>query len=113
VIRVFPAMPSGWTDAAFHDMRAEGAFEVSAVRKSGRTQWLRVKSLAGEPCVIEWPGEAPQVYGAKAAPVSKGRYRIDLKTGKEVILAAKMVTTFTIAPLAAKATSLNGSGFSV
>lgn len=100
VIRVFPAMPTTWTDAAFHDMRAEGAFEVSAVRKEGRTQWLRVKSLAGEPCVIEWPGNAPRVYGAQAIPLGKDRYRLDLKTGQEAIVAIKGMKRFAIVPLA-------------
>jgi hypothetical protein len=49
-IRVFPAMPAAWPEAVFHDLRAEGAFLVSAGWKGGRTEWIRIKSLAGEPC---------------------------------------------------------------
>ncbi len=51
-IRIFPAVPSQWPDVTFHDLRAEGGFLVSAVRRGGKTQWVRVRSLAGEPCRI-------------------------------------------------------------
>ena len=51
-IRVFPALPDSWKDVAFHDFRAEGAFLISASRKNGITIFVRIKSLAGEPCII-------------------------------------------------------------
>ncbi|MCP4454122.1 MAG: alpha-L-fucosidase [Planctomycetes bacterium] len=52
-IAVFPAIPSSWDEAIFHDLRAEGAFLVSAERRHGKTAWVRIKSLAGEPCRIQ------------------------------------------------------------
>jgi alpha-L-fucosidase 2 len=52
-IDVFPAVPTVWRDAVFHDLRAEGAFLVSANRRNGATEWVRVKSLAGEPCRVK------------------------------------------------------------
>ncbi|MDR1485830.1 MAG: hypothetical protein LBT09_13540, partial [Planctomycetaceae bacterium] len=52
VIRIFPAVPAEWKDAAFQDLRAEGAFLVTAVRKDGKTSWVKVKSLAGELCRV-------------------------------------------------------------
>jgi alpha-L-fucosidase 2 len=42
VIRVFPAVPAEWTDVSFRDLRAEGAFLVSAQRKQGKTIWVRI-----------------------------------------------------------------------
>ena len=51
-IRVFPAVPAGWQDVVIHDLRTEGAFLVSAARRGGATQFVRVKSLAGEPCRV-------------------------------------------------------------
>lgn len=51
-LRIFPAVPSVWSNAVFRDLRAEGAFLVSAQRTDGRTRWIRVESLAGEPCVV-------------------------------------------------------------
>ncbi len=50
-LRIFPAMPSEWKDAEFRDLRTEGAFLVSAKRTGGITQWVRIKSMAGEPCI--------------------------------------------------------------
>ena len=44
VVRVFPAVPEGWADVSFHNLRAEGAFGVSAQRKDGATTWLRVRA---------------------------------------------------------------------
>ena len=52
-IAVFPAIPKAWDSAVFHDLRAEGAFLVSAERKGGKTAWVRIKSLAGEPCRVQ------------------------------------------------------------
>ena len=51
-IRVFPAVPDAWSDVAFHNLRTEGAFLVSAKRSAGQTQFVRIKSLAGQPCRI-------------------------------------------------------------
>lgn len=42
VIRVFPATPWRWHDAAFKSLRAEGGHRVSARRENGATTWLRV-----------------------------------------------------------------------
>jgi alpha-L-fucosidase 2 len=52
-IRVFRAIPKEWPDVLFNDLRAEGAFLVSGGWKNGRTDWIRIKSLAGEPCRLQ------------------------------------------------------------
>lgn len=46
-IRVFPAIPEGWKDVSFENLRAMGAFLVSAVRKDGKVVKLRVYSEKG------------------------------------------------------------------
>jgi hypothetical protein len=51
-IRVFPAVPASWPDATFHQLRAEGAFLVSASRRAGRTEWIQIESLAGQPATL-------------------------------------------------------------
>ena len=61
-IRVFPAAPDAWSDISFHNFRAEGAFLVSAVRKKGRTRWVRIQSLAGESFLLKVDMEDPVVY---------------------------------------------------
>ena len=52
-IRVFPATPSSWKDASFYQLRAEGAFLLSAKRENGKSRFIHIKSLAGEPCIIQ------------------------------------------------------------
>jgi hypothetical protein len=65
LIRVFPAVPGTWTNAVFHNLRAEGAFLVSAERKAGKTRWIRIKSLAGEPCRVWVDGQVQELRLAK------------------------------------------------
>lgn len=91
VIRVFPAVPGAWKDAVFHNLRAEGAFLVSAERKDGAVRWVRVRSLAGEPCRIR-PGFAGEARiraapeGARLTPLGGGAYELNLARGAEALL---------------------------
>lgn len=89
-IRVFPALPGAWKEAAFHDLRAEGAFLVSAVRSRGKTSWIRVKSLAGMSCrLITDMTDSVSVTaggGAKAIPLGDGRFELVLAEGEEIVL---------------------------
>lgn len=87
-IRVFPAIPQDWMNVGFEHLRAEGAFLVSASRQDGVTKWVRIKSLAGEPCLVK-PGfeGAFKVKGNhKLTDMGGGVYRIDIKKGQEVTL---------------------------
>ena len=62
VIRVFPAMPSTWPDAAFYQLRAEEGVLVSAVRKHGATTYVHIHSLAGEPCRVRIDGQTRELH---------------------------------------------------
>jgi hypothetical protein len=89
-IRVFPALPSAWKDVEFHDLRAEGAFLVSAKRADGKTLWIRIKSLAGEPCTIrhDMSGRL-RIDGPRAIslePAGPDVWRLDLRKGEEVAI---------------------------
>lgn len=89
-IRVFPAIPGEWKDVSFHDLLAKGSFLVSAVRKNGITQFIRIKSLAGQPCVIKtgW-NTALKTSGNRPFRITTSDHdliSIDLKKGEEVIL---------------------------
>lgn len=93
-IRVFPAVPSAWANAAFHDLRAEGAFLVSARKRAGVTEFVRVKSLAGEPLRVLanglTSGVSVQPVGSTPAPVwsqnAQGVITITLAAGGEVVI---------------------------
>ena len=71
-------------------MRAEGAFLVSAKRSGGKTVFVKIKSLAGEPCRVRLGIEGKiQVFGDgrfALNEVSPGVYQIDMKKGEEVVL---------------------------
>ena len=77
-IHVFPAVPTAsnkWDEAVFHDLRAEGAFLVSARWQNGKTSWIRIKSLAGEPCRIKTdlpPSIVVRINGQPANAKSPG-----------------------------------------
>ena len=87
-IRIFPAMPPEWSTANCQNLRAEGAFLVSAIRKEGRTSWVRIESLAGEPCQVK-----PNFTGAFACDrpellkdLGHGVYELALKKGESAVL---------------------------
>jgi alpha-L-fucosidase 2 len=96
-LRVFPALPPAWKDAAFHDLRAEGAFLLSAVRRGGRTVLVRVHSLAGEPAVLRTDPEFvrgnPRVIAASGRtplqPQADGSWKLNLARGESVLLHAR------------------------
>jgi alpha-L-fucosidase 2 len=92
VIRVFPAIPAGWADVTIHELRTEGAFQVSAARRGGVTQFVRVKSLAGEPCRVA-PGLAgPYEVRGHHVPwreLGDGVIELDLDSGEEAIVATR------------------------
>lgn len=94
VIRVFPGVPSSWSDVTVHDVAVEGAFLLSAVRRGGATQFVRVKSLAGEPCRIA-PGFAGPYEVARLTSHGRsvawregaaGVLELDLASGDDVVI---------------------------
>ena len=86
-IRIFPALPTTWKDAEFQNLRAEGAFLVSARREAGRTTWIRIKSLAGEPCRvrhgIEGEIQIELPAGRSWTETSPGIHEIELRKNEE------------------------------
>jgi hypothetical protein len=107
VIRVFPAVPSAWKDLTVHNFRTQGAFLLSAVRKAGATQFVRLRSLAGERCRVRpGIGGSLSVTGDDGAPltwreVGSGVIEIDLLRDREALIhAAGATPDLTIAPVA-------------
>lgn len=92
-IRVFPAVPDDWKNVSFDKLLTEGAFEVSAVRGDGKTQFVQINSLAGAPCRVSTSLDGEVVAsGARkfklttemedGQPVTV----VDLKIGETVLL---------------------------
>jgi alpha-L-fucosidase 2 len=111
-IRVFPAVPDAWDDAVIHELRTEGAFVVSAARRGGRTQFVRVESLAGEPCRVApglpGPYEVRPARGARSVTwreLPGGVLEIDLDRNEAVVIVTRGTQPdMTIAPVATDAT---------
>jgi alpha-L-fucosidase 2 len=88
-LRIFPALPPTWQEAAFQDLRGEGAFLVSAVRHAGQTNFVRITSLAGEPCQVRCDLPAPiRILGRTEAvtPDANGVLHLTLATGETATL---------------------------
>ncbi len=47
VIEVFPATPDTWREASFHQLRAEGAFVISAKKENGKVKTITIVSEKG------------------------------------------------------------------
>lgn len=62
-IRVFPAMPSGWKNAQFINLRTEGAFLVSSRLAREKVQYVRIISLDGGRCdlINPWGRESVNI----------------------------------------------------
>jgi alpha-L-fucosidase 2 len=68
-VRVFPAMPERWADASFRDLRAEGAFRVSAERRAGTT--VRVRIVADRGGLLRLRDPFANTGGSSAAAWSR------------------------------------------
>ena len=104
-LRIFPAIPGGWKEIAFHELRAEGAFLVSAVRRGGRTVLVKVQSLAGEPADLRADLDDPEIVGSSRKATAKrqadGTWRLTLAKGESLVLQARGAFDRSIAPVAA------------
>jgi hypothetical protein len=113
-IRVFPGVPSSWKDVSFHNLRSQGAFLVSAARKDGKTQWVRVKSLAGEPCRIRPGLDGDLKSTVPMKRVEAGVFELDLRKGGEALLyTGSRIPSPVITPVAADPAKCNFYGLPV
>ena len=114
-VKVFPALPTDWKDVVIHNMRTEGAFLVTAVRRGGETQYVRVRSLAGEPlrvkCGIDAPVVLPPAGAAFRVEWKDGAHEVTLAPGQDLVFFRKGTKPeVTIAPLSPDPAKLNFYG---
>lgn len=85
VIRLFPAMPSTWKEAAFEGLLAQGGFEVDARYQEGKLKYVRILSKAGMPCTVEssdWNGM--DLLDHRIELINDSRIRILLNKGERI-----------------------------
>jgi len=89
-IRIFPGVPDSWKDVVFHNLRAEGGFEVSAKKENGEVVWVRVKNNTGELCMIE-PGFNGifKISGGRIKKAGESTFVLNIKKGEAMILYTK------------------------
>lgn len=71
-IDIMPAVPAEWADASFEDLRAEGAFLVSAKRKNGQLSEILIRSEKGGTTRLKVPYEQWKVTFASQIEISAG-----------------------------------------
>jgi len=86
-IRVFPAVPSRWKDLLFVDLLTEGAFEVSALMRSGRVTWVRITARVDGPCRLHNPFVETEFRASGCTPKRQGDVlHWPMSAGQTVIL---------------------------
>ena len=91
VIRIFPAVPASWQDISFQDLRAMGAFLVSAEQKGGKVQQISIYPEQGGTCRIALPASMqsgePTVTGNKGDVTREGEVLvIPTQKGERVVI---------------------------
>jgi alpha-L-fucosidase 2 len=89
-IQIFPGIPSTWKDVSFANLRAEGAFLVSAQLRGGVLQFIKITSLMGEPCSVATGMQGKiKVSGCPASAMQQlgqGMIKLRLKKGESALL---------------------------
>ncbi len=95
VVKVFPAVSAGWAEASVERVRTQGAFVFDASRRAGRTDWIRIRSEAGEPLAlrhgIEGEIEVTDERGRRLPYRGEGTITIPLRKGQSAVVSRKGV----------------------
>ncbi|MCY1719360.1 hypothetical protein OU798_03350 [Prolixibacteraceae bacterium Z1-6] len=88
VIKVFPAIPFEWKDCSFDQLRTYGAFLVSAEKKDGTVEQVKITSEKGQQCLLEnpWPDKKVIVESNLSASkqMAGKMLKIDTKAGESL-----------------------------
>lgn len=83
-LQVFPAVPTGWKDVSFENLRGEGAFLVSAERKGGVDRSIRVYSEKGGLLRLKLPSASWRVGTKMASIDGQGMVTLHTKKGETI-----------------------------
>lgn len=88
VINIFPAIPKGWENISFYQLRAEGAFLVSAEMKNAKIEEVIIHSEKGGIAKIKNPFKAMDFNSQVKIDVKNNVLILNMKKGEKVILKA-------------------------
>lgn len=85
-LRLFPNWPRD-KDAAFQDLRAVGAFLVSASQRGGEIEFVRVRAEAGGRLrlINPWPGDVTITRGDRSSTATGSLLEIETTPGETVL----------------------------
>lgn len=88
-IEIFPAIPASWNDVSFNQLRAEGAFLVSAKKQNGAVTEVKIRSEKTGTTMLKLPFTSYKIASAKGVkPGDKGNGFIELQctAGAELVI---------------------------
>ncbi len=91
-IEIMPAVPGEWKDVSFENLRAEGAFLVSAQKKNGRIEEVKISAEKGGDTRIMLPFEQWEIVaqnGVETGKAGDGKLAIRSTPGGYVVLRNK------------------------
>ena len=88
VVRLFPAIPENWEDAAFENLRTYGAFLLSADMKNGNVEQVIIHSEKGGEVLLENPFGEKSIKADVDCSLENNIIRIKMEEGESVHLQA-------------------------
>ena len=91
-IEIMPAIPADWADASFENLRAEGAFLVSAKKKNGQLSEISILAEKGGTTRLKVPYEQWKVKSASQIEITSpepGFMELSCKPGGTLTLVAR------------------------
>lgn len=89
VIKLFPAIPSGWKDVRFDKLRTQAAFLVSAQMEDGIVTFVTIDSEKGGALVLEDPFKGKKFKTEGEYIMDEGNIMINMKPGELVTFHTK------------------------
>ena len=89
IVHIFPAIPKDWQEASFDKLRTEGAFLVSADKKKGNVQLIKIYSEKGGTIKIKNPFASNSLNINANHVIDAGTIIIETEVGQKIIIEGK------------------------